>query len=102
MFQILFDDLRRADEAINNITNTTITSSTSIYPFGAIPGPRGNDGEDGETVVIGSSMSSGSGTITAAQVQAVGYWSPLTNGDLVAPELIFANGDTIAVFTPTP
>lgn len=31
-----------------------------------------------------------------------GYWSPLTDGDLIEAELIFANGDTIAVWTPTP
>lgn len=30
-----------------------------------------------------------------------GYWSPLTNGDWDSPELIFASGDTIAVWTAT-
>lgn len=44
-----------------------------------------------------------SGGVTALAVAAVGYWSELTNGDPVAPELIFdSNGDTISVFTPTP
>jgi hypothetical protein len=33
----------------------------------------------------------------------VGYWSELTNGDPVSPELVFDSfGDTIAVWTPTP
>jgi hypothetical protein len=32
-----------------------------------------------------------------------GYWSPLTNGDSVHPEIIFnGSGDTIAVWTATP
>jgi hypothetical protein len=34
-------------------------------------------------------------------IQNTGYWSPLTNGDVTTPELIFALGDTISVFTPT-
>lgn len=37
-----------------------------------------------------------------AGVEAAGYWSPLTNGDATTPELIFADGDTISVWTPTP
>lgn len=32
---------------------------------------------------------------------AGGYWTVLTDGDLTAPELIFADGDAIAVFVPT-
>jgi hypothetical protein len=33
-------------------------------------------------------------------MSTIGYWSPLTNGDPVAPELIFdGSGDTIAVWT---
>lgn len=32
-------------------------------------------------------------------VNAAGYWSPLTNGDPYAPELIMSDGDTIAVWT---
>jgi hypothetical protein len=31
----------------------------------------------------------------------IGYYEPLTDGDLVAPELIFALGDVISVFIPT-
>lgn len=37
--------------------------------------------------------------VTADAVEAVGYWSPLTDGDLTAPELIFADGDAIMVWT---
>ncbi len=36
-------------------------------------------------------------------ISQVGYWSPLTNGDPVSPEIVFDSfGDTIAVWTPTP
>jgi hypothetical protein len=55
-------------------------------------GPTGAAGAAGATGPAGS----------AADVEAAGYWSPLTDGDLTAPELIFALGDTIAVWTPTP
>lgn len=41
--------------------------------------------------------------VTSDTVSAVGYWSPLTNGDPVTPELVFdMAGDTISVWTPTP
>ena len=55
----------------------------------------GQDGEDGANTVILVPSS-----VTASQVSALGYWSPLTNGDPVTPELIFdSNGDTVAVWT---
>jgi hypothetical protein len=39
-----------------------------------------------------------SGGVT--DVQAAGYWSPLTNGDPGSPELVFdGNGDTVSVWT---
>ncbi len=32
-----------------------------------------------------------------------GYWSPITNGDPIAPELIFDDfGDVIVAWNPTP
>jgi hypothetical protein len=33
--------------------------------------------------------------------ETAGYWSPLTNGDTTTPELVFAAGDTITVWTET-
>ncbi len=30
-----------------------------------------------------------------------GYWTILTNGNLVTPEIIFAGGDVISFFVPT-
>lgn len=35
-------------------------------------------------------------------VQAQGYWSPLTDGDIANTELIFAGGDAIMCWHPTP
>lgn len=52
--------------------------------------------------VFGRRVGSGILEITSEMVEAVGYWSPLTNGDPVTPELIFADGDVIMVWTPTP
>ena len=41
--------------------------------------------------------------VTAASVSGVGYWTPITNGDPVSPELLFdSNGDCIVGFVPTP
>ncbi len=44
----------------------------------------------------------GAAEVTAAAVQAVGYWAPLTDGDVDATEFIFAGGECIMVFIPTP
>ncbi len=33
---------------------------------------------------------------------ASGYWTILTNGNLVTPEIIFAGGDVISFFVPVP
>lgn len=59
------------------------------------PGPAGEDGEQGPPGPPGPPA-------TAAQIEAAGYWSPLTNGDEMNPELVFSGGDTITVWTPTP
>ena len=99
MFQILFDDLQAADTTINN-NATSSGSGSGLGISNAIPGRDGDDGIDGATIIV--SGNGGSGSVSAASVSAVGYWSPLTNGDITWPEIVFANGDTIAVWTPTP
>ena len=49
-----------------------------------------------------AASTSSSSSITSAEVEAVGYWSPLTNGDPVTPELVFdGDGDCIMVWNPT-
>lgn len=46
---------------------------------------------------------SGKLTINAIpDISNVGYWTPLTDGDLVETDLIFADGEAVAVFVPTP
>lgn len=38
-----------------------------------------------------------------SDISQVGYWSELTNGDPISPELIFTSfGDTIDLWVPTP
>ena len=41
--------------------------------------------------------------VTAVSVSAVGYWTPITNGDPASPEILFdAEGDCVVGFVPTP
>jgi hypothetical protein len=59
----------------------------------------------GRRVVLQSGMpleTGGSAAPTSAEVESVGYWSTLTNGDPAAPELIFLDGDVIMIWTSTP
>lgn len=70
---------------INNITNI-------IQQLGGVAFD-GLDGQDGLTI-----PGSGSSSFN----QNTGYWTPLTDGDVDETDLIFANGDAIAVFVPTP
>lgn len=40
---------------------------------------------------------------TASGITALGYWTPITNGDPVSPELLFdAEGDCVVGWVPTP
>lgn len=41
-------------------------------------------------------------TLASGVVESKGYWSPLTDGDPDETELIFADGDAIMVWVPTP
>lgn len=40
--------------------------------------------------------------LTSDDIVGLGYWTPLTDGDTEETDLIFANGECIAVFVPTP
>jgi len=41
--------------------------------------------------------------LTAAAVSAMGYWTPITNGDPLSPEILFdAVGDCVVGWVPTP
>ncbi len=91
MFQILFDDLQIADNAIN-----------AVGTIQGPAGPRGDKGEQGDpgeetitTVLINKPM-------TPVEVSQLGHWSTLANGDSTWPEVIFTSGgDTIAVWVPS-
>lgn len=40
---------------------------------------------------------------TAAAISDLGYWTPITNGDPLSPEILFdAEGDCVVGFVPTP
>lgn len=76
----------------------TITTTTTGNGRPGPPGRAGRDGDRGPTGPRGPAGASGS----AADVEAAGYWSPLTNGDVASPEIVFVLGDTIAIWTATP
>jgi len=41
--------------------------------------------------------------LTAEAVMALGYWTPITNGDPASPEILFdAAGDCVVGWVPTP
>ena len=41
--------------------------------------------------------------LTAGAVMALGYWTPITNGDPLSPEILFdAEGDCVVGWVPTP
>jgi hypothetical protein len=41
--------------------------------------------------------------LTADAVMALGYWTPITNGDPASPEILFdAEGDCVVGWVPTP
>lgn len=55
------------------------------------------------TTQSGEPLAVGGGGVTSADVQAVGYWSNVTNGDATNPEIIFDSfGDVVVGWTPTP
>ena len=42
-------------------------------------------------------------SVTPESLTAVGYWTPITNGDPLSPEILFdAEGDCVVGFVPTP
>jgi len=50
------------------------------------------------TVVIGAKVA---GDFSQQSLAGMGFWTPLTNGDVVNPELIYAGGEAIMMFIPT-
>jgi hypothetical protein len=55
------------------------------------------------TVGAGLALTGTELRVTATGVEQMGYWSVITNGDPVSPEILFdSNGDCIVGFVPTP
>lgn len=83
----MFEDLYRQGGrtgATGAVGATGATGATGAAGANGAPGPPGADG-------------------TAADVMAVGYWAPVTNGDPGAPELIFDSfGDIVVAWVGTP
>ncbi len=47
-----------------------------------------------------SMISAMQGDIANIMAGSVGYWEPVTNGDVVTPEIIFSDGDVVMAFVP--
>ena len=70
--------------------------------------------ENDETILLPSSRQILAGTgitldysvagqlTVSTSSETTGYWTPLTDGDTTDADIIFANGECVAVFVPTP
>lgn len=111
MFEILFKELRRVgaaiDEAVAGATGATGAAGTSgsgsgrtlmVGSFSADYADTSGwaDGEMWWPPGDGTSGGGGGSSSTS------GYWAPLTDGNIIETDLVFANGDAIMVFVPTP
>ena len=72
-----------ADEGGGDVTGPASSGDGNVVLF---------DGLTGKVIKDGGTPGS--------FIENTGYWSPLTDGVVSAPELVFSQGDTIAVWTP--
>ena len=66
---------------------------------------RGSDGVGPvESITLGTGLAmSGTELRVTVDVADAGYWTPITNGDPLSPEILFdAEGDCVVGFVPTP
>ncbi len=80
--------------ALKNRTYWTETNETAVLPVS-------RQVFAGSGITLDYSVAS-QVTVGAGNIAEVGYWTPLTDGDLDETDLIFADGECIAVFVPTP
>jgi hypothetical protein len=83
------------------ITNAKLRESAAVSVIGRSANSTGNPADiaaSADQQILGRRGA----VVGFTAIEAFGYWSPLTNGDPVTPELIFAAGDAIAVWTATP
>lgn len=124
MMEILFKELKTSrepaphspthqpggtDEFIVNLA----TGVSGILPFSRLPVVsestllgRGEGAGAGviQEITLGTGLSM-AGTVLSATGGGgmdAGYWAPLTDGDLVETDLIFASGEAVMVWVPTP
>lgn len=110
MFEILFKELRRVgaaiDEAVAGATGATgatgaagASGSNQTIMVGSFSADYADTSgwADGEMWWPPGGSASGGGSSSSS-----GYWAPLTDGNIIETDLVFANGDAIMVFVPTP
>lgn len=104
-WQLFFLHLAAADAS--NIT----TGSITLEQFAPLTGAprllgRGSAGAGPvEEITIGDGllMTGTELSVDAATLALDGYWTPITNGDPLSPEILFdAEGDCVVGFVPTP
>jgi hypothetical protein len=82
----------------NLVITTDAGTKTITFSFAGSAYPP--DGDYGDIIVSGGGLV---WTVKAAAVAAKGYWSPITNGDPSAPELIFdSSANVVVAWTATP
>jgi hypothetical protein len=66
-------------------------------------GTAGSGSVEQITLGAGLAMTGTELRVTASGIEALGYWTPITNGDPLSPEILFdADGDCVVGFVPTP
>jgi hypothetical protein len=89
--QILYDDLRRLYEAV--------TASDGSGP-GLPIGEADVTNLVADLAALTAAIAALALVVAAQAEPGAGFWSPLTNGDPINPELVFDSlGDTVAVWT---
>lgn len=87
--------------AANAVTDAKFRQSGALSVVGRSANSTGNVADvsaSADQQILGRRSS----VVGFTAIEDFGYWAPLSNGDPVTPELIWAAGDTISVWTATP
>lgn len=122
MLEILFKELRTprdptphspthqpggTDEFIVNLA----TGVSGVLPFSHLPVVsegvllgRGEGAGAGviQEITLGTGLDMVGTVLNVTGSSLGGYWAPLTDGDVVETDLIFASGEAVMVWVPTP
>lgn len=83
----------------NKVTSTMLRQGVATSVIGRSANSTGNEADiqsSNDQEILGRRSS----VLGFTRIDAFGYWSPLTNGDPVTPELVFdGSGDTISIWT---